>query len=747
MRSSPHSFPALPGHLGPVTGASPANTLTRPPESPIPEQVGFAGVMARPTKPKAPETAVKERLPAHERHEGVFALKAPYSAAGDQPKAIESLVKAYRNGAREQTLLGVTGSGKTFTMANVIKDLGKPTLIISHNKTLAAQLYEEMKEFFPDNAVSYFVSYYDYYQPEAYVPSSDTYIAKEADINAEIEKLRHASTSTLMGRKDVIVVASVSCIYGLGDPNEYRERHIVLKKGDIIGRQELLRRLINILYVRNDQAPKPGTIRARGDVVEVRSPDGETVHRIDLFGDEVERLTRIHSMTGRVIDEHEVIVIHPGKHFVTAPDEIERVCQNIQLELEERLDELAKQGKHLEAQRLETRTRYDLEMLREVGYCNGIENYSRHFTGKKPGEPPYCLIDYFPDDFLTIIDESHATLPQLRAMYNGDRARKETLVEFGFRLPSALDNRPLRYPEFSKKIGQLLNVSATPGEDEVERSDQIVEQVVRPTGLLDPVIHVRPVQGQVEDIMRESKIRAARNERVLITTLTKRMAEDLTNYLASHGVRVRYLHSDVLTLERVEILEDLRLGNFDVLVGINLLREGLDLPEVSLVGILDADKEGFLRAERSLIQTIGRAARNVEGTVILYGDKITDSMRKAMSETDRRREIQVAYNSEHGITPRTIEKEVRRMRERAHEETLEVVEEAETAEEIEVLVTQLEGKMRIAAKRLDFEGAAFFRDRIKELRSKENSGGSATTDAGAGAKAKPKKRSRSRARK
>ncbi len=673
---------------------------------------------AKVTKSASPAAPVQEKRPIIVRDDAAFRLESPFEPAGDQPQAIESLVSGYKSGLKEQTLVGVTGSGKTFTMANVIKALEKPTLIISHNKTLAAQLYEEMKEFFPENAVSYFVSYYDYYQPEAYVPTTDTYIAKEADINTEVERLRHATTQALMTRRDTVVVASVSCIYGLGDPGEYREQHVVLRKGDITGRQDLLRRLVNILYVRNDQAQKPGTFRARGDVIEVRSPDGETVYRIDLFGDEIERISRVHHLTGRVLSDHDIIVIHPGKHFVTPPDEMERICQSIMLELEDRVDELRKHGKIVEAQRLETRTRYDLEMLREVGYCNGIENYSRHFTGKKPGEPPYCLIDYFPDDFLTIVDESHVTLPQIRGMYRGDRARKETLVEFGFRLPSALDNRPLRDEEFTKKIGQILNVSATPGEMEVARSQSVVEQVVRPTGLLDPVIIVRTAQGQVEDLLKEARIRAARNERVLVTTLTKRMAEDLTNYLASHGVRVRYLHSDIETLERIEILEELRLGSFDVLVGINLLREGLDLPEVSLVAILDADKEGFLRSARSLIQTIGRAARNLNGTVLMYGDKMTDSMKLAISETDRRREIQARFNEDNDITPTSIQKGVRRMRERAEQEVEALVAEAEEPEELEVLVTQLEGKMRAAAKRLDFEAAAFLRDRIRELRVK-----------------------------
>ena len=650
-----------------------------------------------------------------------FKLQSAYAPAGDQPQAIESLVSGLNKGLRDQTLLGVTGSGKTFTMANVIQKVGKPTLVISHNKTLAAQLYEEFKEFFPENAVGYFVSYYDYYQPEAYVPSKDLYIAKESDRNEEIDKLRHAATAALMSRDDVIIVASVSCIYGLGDPTEYRASRLLLRKGDRIDREELLRKLVEVYYSRNDTAPEWGTFRVRGDLVEVRTPDGETVYRIELFGDEVDSLERIDHLTGVSIQKLDSLVIHPAKHFVTPPDEVERVCQGIQLELEERLAELRRQSKLVEAQRLEQRTRYDLEMLRETGTCAGVENYSRHFTGKKAGEPPYTLLDYFPDDFLVIVDESHVTIPQLRGMFHGDRQRKLTLVDYGFRLPSAVDNRPLQFDEFRKCTKQTVYVSATPGPYEHEVSKQIAEQVVRPTGLLDPVIEVRPSSGQVDNLLGEIRQRVARNERVLVTTLTKRMAEDLTDYYASNGVRVRYLHSDVSTLDRVDILEDLRSGEFDVLVGINLLREGLDLPEVSLVAVFDADKEGVLRSETSMVQTFGRAARNANGLVLCYADKMTGSLERAIGETRRRRARQEAYNREHGIEPRTIQKAVRRMRERAEAEV-----EAKLAAKLDdadpqtlvVLIDELEGKMRAAAKRLDYETAAMYRDRIRAMRSR-----------------------------
>jgi len=650
-----------------------------------------------------------------------FKLKAPYAPAGDQPAAIRSLVEGIRKGVRDQTLLGVTGSGKTFTMANVIQQVGRPTLIISHNKTLAAQLYEEFKEFFPENAVSYFVSYYDYYQPEAYVPSKDLYIAKESDRNEEIEKLRHAATQALMSRDDVIVVASVSCIYGLGDPHEYREQHLVIRKGDHISREDLLRRLIGIYYTRDDAAPEWGTFRARGDTIEVRSPDGETVVRVELFGDEVESITRVDHLTGVTIQTLDSAVIHPAKHFVTPPEEMARVCKAIEVELDERLAELRRQSKLVEAQRLEQRTKFDLEMLRETGSCAGIENYSRHFTGKKAGEPPYCLIDYFPDDLLVLIDESHVTLPQVRGMFNGDRARKMTLVDFGFRLPSAVDNRPLRFEEFRAATKQTVYVSATPGPYEHEVSQNVAEQVVRPTGLLDPVIEIRPSSGQVDDLLGEIRKCAQKNERVLVTTLTKRMAEDLTDYYASNGVRVRYLHSDITTLDRVDILEDLRSGEFDVLVGINLLREGLDLPEVSLVAIFDADKEGFLRSETSMVQTFGRAARNVNGKVLCYADKLTGSLDRAITETRRRRAKQEAWNLQQGITPQTIQKAVRRMRERVEAEVDERVAEKladADPQTLLVLIDELEGKMRWAAKKLDYETAALYRDRIRALRGR-----------------------------
>ena len=647
-----------------------------------------------------------------------YHLSAPYQPAGDQPQAIRSLVEGVRKGLRDQTLLGVTGSGKTYTMANVIAQVGKPVLIISHNKTLAAQLYEEFKEFLGErSAVGFFISYFDYYQPEAYVPSKDLYIAKESDRNEEIEKHRHAATQNLMTREDTVVVASVSCIYGLGDPKEYRNQHLVLRKGDQVPREDLLRRLVDIYYTRNDTAPEWGTFRARGDTIEVRSPDGETVYRVELFGDEVDQMTRVDPLTGVVLDKLETVVIHPAKHFVTPPEEVERVARSIQNELEERLRELSRQGKLLEAQRLEQRTKYDLEMLREVGYCSGIENYSRHFSGKKAGEPPYTLLDYFPDDFLTIIDESHVTVPQIRGMFNGDRARKQVLVDFGFRLPSAVDNRPLKFEEFRKRVGQVIYVSATPGPYELEVSENVVEQVVRPTGLLDPVIEVRPSSGQVDNLLGEIRARIARNERVLVTTLTKRMAEDLTDYYASHGVRVRYLHSDVTALDRVDLLEDLRSGEFDVLVGINLLREGLDLPEVSLVAIMDADKEGFLRSTTSLIQTFGRAARNENGTVLCYADRMTGSLEAAIGETRRRRARQEAYNAERGITPATIQKSIRRMRVREEERVEARLAEAK-GEDLQVLADELEAKMRAAAKRLDYESAAAYRDQLRALRTR-----------------------------
>ncbi len=644
-----------------------------------------------------------------------FRLQADFSPTGDQPQAIDELVDGLHKDLRDQTLLGVTGSGKTFTMANVIERVQRPTLVISHNKTLAAQLYEEFRGFFPDNAVHYFVSYYDYYQPEAYVPHTDLYIAKEADRNEEIEKLRHAATQALMTRDDVIVVSSVSCIYGLGDPGEYHDHHLVLQVGAEHRRDTILRRLVDIQYERNDHTPEWGTFRARGDTIEVRSPDGQTIHRVEMFGDEIDRIQRLDPITGRVEDEPDTVVIHPATHFVADPDEVEDVAQGIEAELEERLEELRRKGHELQAQRLEQRTRYDLEMLREVGYCSGVENYSRHFTRRRPGAPPFTLIDYFPDDFITFIDESHVTVPQIGGMYAGDRSRKETLVDHGFRLPSALDNRPLRWEEFREKTGQIVYVSATPSDYEHDVSEQVVEQVVRPTGLLDPEVEVRPRAGQVEDLLDEVRARSQENERVLVTTLTKRMSEDLCNYLASHGVRVRYLHSDIDTLDRVDLLEDLRAGAYDCLVGVNLLREGLDLPEVSLVAIMDADREGFLRSETSLIQTMGRAARNVNGRTILYAEEVTGSMERAIEETRRRRRIQKEYNEEHGITPETIRKRIHSMRDREEPE-LEVNLEDRTNEQLEIILEELVGKMRVASKRLDFETAAVYRDKAKEVR-------------------------------
>jgi len=600
-----------------------------------------------------------------------FRLVSEFEPRGDQPKAIEELTRGVLSGKRYQTLLGATGTGKTFTIAHTIARVNKPTLVIAHNKTLAAQLCGELKEFFPHNAVEYFVSYYDYYQPEAYVPQTDTYIEKDASINDEIDKLRHSATSALFERRDVIIVASVSCIYGLGSPEEYRDQVLSLRVGMERDRNEILRKLVDIQYTRNDINFTRGTFRVRGDVLEIFPvARSEQAVRVEFFGDEIERIREIDVLTGEIIGDREHVAIFPASHYVTAPDVMARALRDIEAELEERLKELRDQGKLLEAQRLEQRTRYDMEMMREMGFCSGIENYSRHLVGKKPGEPPYTLLDYFPDDYLMIIDESHVTIPQLHAMYNGDRSRKEVLVEHGFRLPSALDNRPLRFEEFEERINQVIFVSATPGPYELEKAPDVVEQIIRPTGLLDPKVHVRPTRGQIDDLIGEIRKRVERDERVLITTLTKKMAEDLTDYLKEMGIRVRYLHSDIKTIERMQILRDLRLGEFDVLVGINLLREGLDLPEVSLVAILDADKEGFLRAERSLIQTIGRAARNANGEVIMYADTITDSMRKAIDEPERRRRSQQAYNEKHGITPQTVRKAVR-----------EVIEATKVAEE------------------------------------------------------------------
>ncbi|MGI6558374.1 MAG: excinuclease ABC subunit UvrB [Limnochordia bacterium] len=645
---------------------------------------------------------------------GEFRVVADFEPRGDQPKAIKQLARGINEGMRAQTLMGITGSGKTFTISKVIEAVQKPTLVIAHNKTLAAQLYSEFKEFFPDNAVHYFVSYYDYYQPEAYVPQTDTYIEKDASINDEIDRLRHAATSALFERRDVIIVASVSCIYGLGSPEDYLGLTLSLKHGDLRDRDKILRRLVAVQYQRNDVGFTRGTFRVRGDVVEIIPVYNENIIRLEFFGDEIDRIVEVDPITGELLGEKEAIAIYPASHYVTTEEKMQRAIASIERELEEQLKYLRSRDKLLEAQRLEQRTRYDLEMLREIGYCQGIENYSRHLAGREPGEAPATLLDYFPDDFLLVIDESHQTIPQIRAMYAGDRSRKETLVEFGFRLPSALDNRPLTFAEFESHIRQVVFVSATPGPYERENSDQLVEQIIRPTGLVDPEIIVRPVKGQIDHLLGEINKVVERGERVLVTTLTIKMAEDLTEYLADMGVRVRYLHSEIETLERVEILRDLRLGKFDCLVGINLLREGLDLPEVSLVAILDADKEGFLRSETSLIQTIGRAARNVRGRVIMYADVITDSMRRAIDETERRRRIQMAYNKAHNITPVTIQKAVRDRIQAAPPEPVKKT--PEDPEDLVALIAQLEKEMYAAAEKLEFEQAAQIRDAIYELR-------------------------------
>jgi excinuclease ABC subunit B len=651
-----------------------------------------------------------------------FRLVSEYSPAGDQPVAIDQLVSGINNGYRFQTLLGATGTGKTYTMANVVERVQKPTLVIAHNKTLAAQLCSEFKGFFPDNAVEYFVSYYDYYQPEAYVPRSDTYIEKDSSINDEIDKLRHSATAALFERRDVIIVASVSCIYGLGDPEDYNELMISLRPGMIRDRDEVIKKLVEIQYQRNDISFTRGTFRVRGDVLEIFPAEASNrAMRVEFFGDEIDRITEIDSVTGEVLGYRNHLSVFPASHHATSGDKLERAVVSIAEELEERLKELRSEDKLLEAQRLEQRTRYDLEMLTEMGYCSGIENYSRHLSGREPGSRPYTLIDYFPEDFLIIIDESHVSVPQIGAMYSGDRSRKETLVEYGFRLPSALDNRPLTFAEFERMVNQAVFISATPGPYEKANSRQIVEQIIRPTGLVDPQIDIRPVEGQIDHLVGEINRRVGHNQRVLVTTLTKKMAEDLTSYLKEIGIRVRYLHSDIDTLERMEIIRDLRLGVFDVLVGINLLREGLDLPEVSLVAILDADKEGFLRSETSLIQTIGRAARNVDGKVIMYADRVTGSMKRAIGETDRRRKIQLRFNEEHGITPQSIRKAVAEVIEATkvaeEEASYSVLEDLfESPEDIGDVLKQLEKEMREAAARLDFERAGALRDRIFSIK-------------------------------
>jgi excinuclease ABC subunit B len=648
-----------------------------------------------------------------------FQIVSDFKMTGDQPQAVEKLVAGVNHGFKHQTLLGVTGSGKTFTMANVIEQVQRPTLVMCHNKTLAAQLCSEFKEFFPNNAVEYFVSYYDYYQPEAYVPRTDTYIEKEIDINEEIDKLRHAATRALFERRDTLIVASVSCIYGLGEPEEYRSFVVSLKRGQNYSRNLLLRRLVDMQYERNDIDFSRAKFRIRGDTLEIQPAYEDMALRVEFFGDDIERIIEIDPLTGELLKEMDSVDIYPAKHFVTSYDKLTRALGTIQEELAERLAELKKQDKLLEAARLEARTNYDLEMLKEVGYCNAVENYSRHLSGRAPGSPPWTLLDYFPRDFLLFIDESHMTLPQVRGMYHGDISRKQTLVDFGFRLPSALDNRPLNFQEFEDRVNQVVHTSATPAEYEYKHSQQVVEQLVRPTGLLEPTVEIKPTKGQIDDLLAEIKVRADRGERCLLTTLTKRMAEELADYLLEMGIKTHYLHSEIDTLERVEILRDLRLGVYDVVVGINLLREGLDLPEVSLVAILDADKEGYLRSEGALIQTMGRAARHIEGHVIMYADTITHSMAAAMRETQRRREIQEAYNKEHGITPQGIKKAIRDITERVHmvaEPRTPYVAAPVDKGDIARLIKELEIQMKTAARNLDFEKAALLRDRIIELR-------------------------------
>lgn len=653
-----------------------------------------------------------------------FELKSDFKPTGDQPQAIKSIVSAINNNEKYSTLLGVTGSGKTFTMANIIQEVKMPTLILAHNKTLAAQLYSEFKEFFPNNAVEYFVSYYDYYQPEAYVAHSDTYIEKDASINDEIDKLRHSATAAILERDDVIIISSVSCIYGLGDPEDYRKLMLSLRPGMERDRDDIIKKLIEIQYERNDINFTRGTFRVRGDILEIfPASNDERAIRIEFFGDEIDRITEIDYVTGKIVGTRNHVVIFPASHYVTTPERVEKAVIEIEKELEERVKSFKDDDKLLEAQRIEQRTKYDIEMLKEIGFCQGIENYSRHITGRKPGEKPYTLMDFFPDDYLIIVDESHVTVPQVRGMYAGDRSRKTSLIDNGFRLPSAYDNRPLNFDEFEENINQILFVTATPGSYELEHSTTIAEQIIRPTGLLDPIVEVRPINNQIDDLVVEINNVIEKDERVLITTLTKKMSEDLTNYLKEIGIKVKYLHSDIDTLERVEIIRDLRLGKFDVLVGINLLREGLDIPEVSLVAILDADKEGFLRSETSLIQTIGRAARNSEGKVIMYADKITRSMESAIAETKRRREIQMLYNEEHDITPTTIKKKVRDAIEAtvvADEETVYGIKETDNVEEIKENIAALQAEMMEAAQNLQFERAAELRDKIKQLEERIN---------------------------
>ena len=647
----------------------------------------------------------------------MFKLHSEYKPTGDQPKAIEYLSKGIEEGKKFQTLLGVTGSGKTFTMANVIQQVQKPTLVLAHNKTLAGQLYSEFKEFFPENNVEYFVSYYDYYQPESYIPSSDTYIEKDSSVNDEIDKLRHSATLSLFETKDVIIVASVSCIYGLGDPVDYQEMMLSLRPGMNKSRDAVLKKLITMQYTRNEIDFKRGTFRAKGDIVEIYPSDqSESAVRVEFWGDEIEKITEINPLTGKPIGSRKHILISPASHYVTTKEKMERALVTIEQEMEERVKYFKSQNKLIEAQRIEERTNFDMEMMKETGFCSGIENYSRHISGRPEGSPPYTLFDYFPDDFLLFIDESHATIPQVRAMYNGDHARKQSLIDYGFRLPSAYDNRPLKFEEFEQKLNQVVFVSATPADYEKEHSgNNVVEQIIRPTGLLDPKIEVKPVANQIDDLLEQIRIKKKKKERVLVTTLTKKMAEDLTEYLKNLDVKVTYMHSETKALERMEIIRNLRLGEFDVLVGINLLREGLDIPEVSLVAILDADKEGFLRSERSLIQTIGRAARNTDGTVIMYADELTDSMEKAISETNRRRKIQQEYNKEHHITPKTINKSVRDSIRVTNTEDIEVEFKLEKSDNIRETIDNLTQEMLAYASKMEFEKAAELRDKIKEL--------------------------------